>query len=111
MANCTSRARDERAMLTTMQSGLYIGTIQHRRFGPQQNAFRYRIFMSYLDLAELPSVFDRYWLWSARRPAQPGFVARTTTVIRMILLGRSMQRFAISWSVIPASALWGPSGC
>ena len=25
--------------------------------------------MLYLDLAELPQVFDGYWLWSARRPA------------------------------------------
>lgn len=24
--------------------------------------------MMYLDLAELPTLFDRYWLWSARRP-------------------------------------------
>jgi len=60
-------------MLTNMNSGVYIGTIQHRRFGPQRNAFRYRIFMSYLDLAELPSIFDRYWLWSARRPAVAWF--------------------------------------
>jgi len=27
----------------------------------------------YMDLAELPSVFDRHWLWSARRPAVARF--------------------------------------
>ena len=59
-----------------MKSGLYIGTIQHRRFGPRGNAFRYRIFMTYLDLAELPTVFDRFWLWSARRPAPAWFRRR-----------------------------------
>ncbi len=61
------------AMDSTLRSGLYFGTIRHRRFAPSRNEFRYRIFMSYLDLAELPSVFDRYWLWSARRPALAWF--------------------------------------
>jgi hypothetical protein len=37
------------------------------------NAFRYRIFMLYLDLTELDRVFDRYWLWSTRRPAPARF--------------------------------------
>ncbi|MCB1623939.1 MAG: DUF1365 domain-containing protein [Pseudomonadales bacterium] len=59
-----------------MKSGIYTGTIQHRRFGPQGNAFRYRIFMSYLDLDELPGLFDRFWLWSARRPAPAWFRRR-----------------------------------
>jgi DUF1365 family protein len=56
-----------------MHSAIYTGWIQHRRFGPQRNAFRYRIFMSYLDLAELPGLFERRWFWSARRPALARF--------------------------------------
>jgi DUF1365 family protein len=56
-----------------MNSALYSGWIQHRRFGPGKNAFRYRIFMSYIDLAELSGVFARRWLWSARRPALAWF--------------------------------------
>jgi len=56
-----------------MKSALYTGWIQHRRFGPARNAFRYRLFMSYIDLAELPGLFDRRWLWSARRPALAWF--------------------------------------
>jgi uncharacterized protein len=59
--------------MTVMKSALYTGWIQHRRFGPAKNAFRYRIFMSYLDLAELPHVFERRWFWSARRPALAWF--------------------------------------
>jgi len=59
--------------MTSMKSALYTGWIQHRRFAPVPNAFRYRIFMSYLDLAELPALFDRRWLWSARRPALAWF--------------------------------------
>jgi len=56
-----------------MNSALYSGWIRHRRFGPARNDFRYRIFMSYIDLAELPRVFDGRWLWSARRPALAWF--------------------------------------
>ena len=56
-----------------MKSALYTGTIQHRRFGPARNAFKYRLFMSYIDLAELPGLFDGRWLWSARRPALAWF--------------------------------------
>ncbi|HEX6945153.1 MAG TPA: DUF1365 domain-containing protein, partial [Casimicrobiaceae bacterium] len=37
------------------------------------HAFRYRMFLLYLDLDELPQVFDGRWLWSARRPAPAWF--------------------------------------
>jgi len=37
------------------------------------NRFRYRMFMLYLDLAELPQLFDRTPLWSARHPALAWF--------------------------------------
>ena len=56
-----------------MNSCLYIGQIAHRRLGVVRNAFRYRLFMVYLDLDELPGLFDRFWLWSARRPALAWF--------------------------------------
>jgi len=56
-----------------MKSALYTGWIRHRRAGPARNAFRYRIFMSYLDLAELPRLFERRWFWSVRRPALAWF--------------------------------------
>jgi hypothetical protein len=53
----------------SMNSCIYAGWLRHRRFTPVANAFRYRLFMLYLDLAELDRVFDGYWLWSTRRPA------------------------------------------
>jgi len=40
---------------------------------PVVHEFHYRMFMLYLDLAELPQLFDRHWLWSARRPALARF--------------------------------------
>jgi len=56
-----------------VKSRLYIGAVRHRRFHPVPHAFRYPLFMLYLDLAELPVVFDGRWLWSARRPAPAWF--------------------------------------
>jgi DUF1365 family protein len=48
-------------------SSIYEGWVRHRRSRPVEHAFRYRLFMMLLDLAELDSVFRRRWLWSARR--------------------------------------------
>lgn len=56
-----------------MESSLYIGSVRHRRYEPTENRFKYRLFMSYLDLAELPELFDRFLFWSARRSAPAWF--------------------------------------
>ena len=48
-----------------MESHIYEGTIRHRRFRPASNYFRYRVFFMYLDLAELPTVFDCHPLWAS----------------------------------------------
>lgn len=52
-----------------MESCIYNGWVRHRRHEPSGHQFRYELFMMYLDLAELPHLFDRYWCWSARGPA------------------------------------------
>ena len=52
-----------------MHSALYVGRLRHRRHLPRQHAFEYRLFMVYLDLAELHTIFRGRWLWSTRRPA------------------------------------------
>jgi DUF1365 family protein len=49
-------------------SFLYSGRVRHRRHSPARHEFEYRLFMLYLDLDELPGLFERFWLWSARRP-------------------------------------------
>lgn len=56
-----------------MESCLYVGTVSHRRREPVEHAFRYPLFMLYLDLDEIPDVFSRRWLWSASRPAPARF--------------------------------------
>lgn len=54
-------------------SAVYEGWVRHRRFEPVEHGFRYRFFLMYLDLAELPEVLDPFPLFSARRPAPARF--------------------------------------
>lgn len=56
-----------------MESCIYEGRVRHTRSMPVAHRFSYRIFLMYLDLAELPKLFDRRWFWSVRRPALARF--------------------------------------
>lgn len=61
---------------TPRNSAIYEGWVRHRRHDPISHEFRYPLFMTYLDLAELPWVFDGLTGWSARRPAPARFRRR-----------------------------------
>ena len=50
-----------------MNSAIFEGSVKHRRQNPVAHEFRYSMFMMYLDLAELDSVFNKRWFWSVRR--------------------------------------------
>ncbi len=52
-----------------MQSCIYEGRVRHARRKPVPHRFRYRVFMLYLDLDELDTVFDGRWFWSTTRAA------------------------------------------
>jgi DUF1365 family protein len=52
---------------------VYEGWVRHRRYEPVAHSFRYRLFLVYLDLDELPAALDPFPLWSARRPAPARF--------------------------------------
>lgn len=56
-----------------MNSRIFKGWVEHRRFAPRRSRFRYSLFMLYIDLEELPRLFDRTPGWSARRPALAWF--------------------------------------
>lgn len=49
-----------------MRSALYTGVVTHRRRTPVAHAFRFRLFMTYLDLAELPEPLRGVPRWLAR---------------------------------------------
>jgi DUF1365 family protein len=59
-----------------MHSAIYLGQVRHRRFAPRDHTFDYRLYMMYLDLAELPQVFRGRWFWSTRGPALARFDRR-----------------------------------
>lgn len=59
-----------------MHSCIYEGTIRHRRFRPRPNTFTYRLFFMFLDLAELPELFDIHPLWSYEKPNIASFRRR-----------------------------------
>lgn len=59
-----------------MHSAICTGWLSHCRHQPRRHAFRYRLFMLYLDLAELDRVFAGRWLWSCTRPALARFDRR-----------------------------------
>jgi DUF1365 family protein len=54
-------------------SAVYEGWVRHRRFSPVEHEFRYRLFLMYLDLGELPEVLDPFRLFSARGRALARF--------------------------------------
>lgn len=53
-----------------LQSAIYEGSIRHRRFSGVAREFSYRIFMVYLDLAEVNQAMSIHPLWSTR-PRSP----------------------------------------
>src|SRR5690348_3921415 len=55
-----------------MHSCLYEGWVRHRRLD-RPHEFRYRLYMTYLDLEELDEVFARRWFWSTGRWAPVRF--------------------------------------
>ena len=59
-----------------MKSCIYEGQVRHTRNKPAFHKFNYRLFMMYLDLDELPTLFRKTWFWSATRPALARFRRR-----------------------------------
>jgi DUF1365 family protein len=62
-----------RAAARNWNSAIYRGMVQHRRLRPRLHYFRYSLFMLYLDLDELPELFDQSRWYSARSRAPARF--------------------------------------
>lgn len=50
-----------------MESALYVGQLRHRRFSPKFHAFEYPVFLSLLDVDEIPALMSRSRLSSYSR--------------------------------------------
>lgn len=55
------------------RSRIYRGQLRHRRFTPRHHAFTYQLWMAWLDLDELPTLFDGVPGFSTHRPALARF--------------------------------------
>jgi DUF1365 family protein len=59
--------------MNSNSSAIYVGRVSHVRQSDPPHGFSYSLHMMYLDLEELPQLFDGAWLWSARRMAPAWF--------------------------------------
>ncbi|PPD56492.1 MAG: chromosome partitioning protein ParA [Methylotenera sp.] len=50
-----------------MNSAIYKGWVAHQRYSPKAHGFRYRVFMMYIDLDELPMLFNKSRFWSLEK--------------------------------------------
>ena len=60
-------------MSTQLRSGLYLGTVRHRRLSPRANAFRYGVYQLLLDLSELPALDRTIRFFGYNRPGLVSF--------------------------------------
>jgi uncharacterized protein len=51
-----------------LASAIYTGKVTHQRFAPKRHGFSYQVFMMYLDLDELPQLFEKTKFWSYLKP-------------------------------------------
>ena len=51
-----------------MKSCIYKGQVSHQRYAPRLHGFTYSLFMMYIDLDELPNLFNRFLFWSLNKP-------------------------------------------
>ena len=82
-------------------SCIYKGTVWHQRHQPRVHAFRYSLFMMYVDLDELEQVFKPFWLWGVNRPGFASFQRKDhygddktalSNSIRELVLQQTQQR-------------------
>jgi len=56
-----------------MKSCIYKGQVSHQRYTPRLHGFTYSLFMMYVDLDELPTLFNKFLLWSFNKPNLASF--------------------------------------
>ena len=59
-----------------MSSAIYKGSVMHARHTPVKHSFRYHLYMLYMNLDELPTLFKPYWFWSYNKSNWASFWRR-----------------------------------
>ena len=80
-------------MPSGLQSAIFEGTVRHRRLGTRPHEFTYKVFMMYLDLAELDRVFAGTPFWSARGPSLAWFRRADYMMPEEASLDSAVRRF------------------
>lgn len=83
-----------------LNSAIYRGQLRHRRFRPKAHDFTYNVFMMYLDLDELDTVFSGTRWWSSRRSALARFSAKDFFHNKDEPLARQVRDYVFSSSGI-----------
>ena len=79
-------------MISTKKSYIYSGTIRHRRFEPFGHIFTYPLFMTYIDLNSIDSLFKKSWLWNIDKPALVSFMRNDYHGDSNISLDKSVRK-------------------
>jgi len=66
MHGVMKRVRPLPVEATILRSAIFKGSVWHHRYQPTEHKFRYRVFMMYLDLAELDIIFSKSLFWGMR---------------------------------------------
>ena len=81
-----------------MHSCIYKGLVNHRRYNPRPHEFSYSLFMMYVDLDELPFLFDNSLSWQYEKPGLASFYRKDhygdssdklSTMIRELIFART----------------------
>jgi len=59
-----------------LHSAIYTGEVWHKRHTPREHGFTYKVFMAYLDLDEMDTVFSLSRWWSSHLKYWPAFFNR-----------------------------------
>jgi len=74
-----------------VRSALYVGTVMHARRGAVENVFRYRVYMTLLDLVEGPSLDRRLRLFGWNRPAATSYYERDHVDVPALLAANGVD--------------------
>lgn len=56
-----------------MKPRLYLGELRHKRYVPTEHVFSYKVFLPFIDVAQIEEQSRRWWGWSSRRWALARF--------------------------------------
>jgi uncharacterized protein len=87
-----------------MHSCIYEGRVRHRRIRPVVRQFSYSLFLLYVDLAELDSLFGHRGLWSTKWPA----IARFRRADHLGQAGQSLDEAVRK--LVESRIRWWPTG-